>query len=262
RSGLPTLAESGDRSTRASGLVTPPVAAPAVSDPYVSAIVRLRSRDRAQVVPILRSDEALPAPLVAHVIPLLAWDPVANDAIFALRKVAEERVGELIDALLDPNQDFAVRRRLARVFGVCVSQRAADGLMLGLDDLRFEVRFYCGRSLASIYDKNPRIRIDAERIYAIVLREAAVGRSVWESRQLLAAWGSPEGPPFVGELVRDRAGQSLGHVFPLLSLVLRREPLQIAFHGLHLEDQNLRGTALEYLEGVLPPPIRERLWPF
>ncbi len=76
-----------------------------------------------------------------HVIPLLAWDPVAEHAMFALRKVAEEHVGQLADALIDPNQDFAVRRRLARVFSVCVSQRAADGLLLGLDDLRFDVRF-------------------------------------------------------------------------------------------------------------------------
>ena len=27
-------------------------------------------------------------------------------------------------------------------------------------------------------------------------------------------------------------------------------------------DMVLRGTALEYLEGVLPPDIRDRLWPF
>jgi hypothetical protein len=43
-------------------------------------------------------------------------------------------------------------------------------------------------------------------------------------------------------------------VFSLLSLVLPREPLQIAFRGLQSSDRQLRGTALEYLEGVLPAP--------
>jgi len=47
-----------------------------------------------------------------------------------------------------------------------------------------------------------------------------------------------------------------------LSLVLPRAPLQMAFRGLHTTDAHLQGTALEYLEGVLPPPIRQRLWPF
>jgi hypothetical protein len=47
-----------------------------------------------------------------------------------------------------------------------------------------------------------------------------------------------------------------------LSLVLPREPLQIALRGLHAGDENLRGTALEYLESVLPTTIRQPLWPF
>src|SRR5262249_37616163 len=62
--------------------------------------------------------------------------------------------------------------------------------------------------------------------------------------------------------VRDRAGQSLAHVFTLLSLVLPREPLLVAFRSLQSDDRQLRGTALEYLEGVLPGAIRQNLWPF
>ena len=33
-----------------------------------------------------------------------------------------------------------------------------------------------------------------------------------------------------------------------------------AFRSLHLDDRHLRGTALEYLEGILPEKTRERLW--
>jgi hypothetical protein len=235
---------------------------PGALDPEIEAILSLRSRDPERVVRVLRSEEGLSAALVPHVIPLLAWHPVAADAVFALRKVAEERIGLLIDALIDPNQDFTIRRRLARVFSVCVSQRAADGLMLGLDDQRFEVRFQCGHSLASLLEKNPRVVIDTERIFAVVMREAAVGRPVWESRRLLDELDVKDEVSFVDEFVRDRAGQSLAHVFTLLSTVLPREPLLISFRSLYTDDKNLQGTALEYLEGVLPPPIRERLWPF
>ena len=235
---------------------------PASLDPDLQAILQLRSRNVYQVSRVLRAEEGLSVVLVPHVIPLLAWHPVAADAVFALRKVAEERVGLLIDALIDPNQDFTVRRRLARVFSVCVSQRAADGLMLGLDDLRFEVRFQCGQSLAQLLEKNPRVTIDRDRIFAVVTREVAVGRPVWESRRLLDELDVQDDVSFVDEFVRDRAGQSLAHVFTLLSMVLPREPLMISFRSLYTDDQNLQGTALEYLEGVLPPPIRDRLWPF
>ena len=232
-----------------------------VNDPELREIVALRSRNRDAVLQVLRVEEGLPAALIPHVIPLLAWDPVAEDAVRALRKVAEERVGELVDALLDPNQPFASRRRLARVFSVCVSQRAVDGVLLGLEDLRFEVRFQCGRSLASILEKNPRIRIDKERVFDVVRREVAVGRPVWESHRLLDTVEA-DARSFVDEFLKDRAGQSLAHVFTLLSLVLPTAPLQIAYRGIHTDDPGLRGTALEYLEGVLPPDIRDRLWPF
>jgi hypothetical protein len=231
-------------------------------DADVQDILALRSRDRARVAEVLLRQHGLSAALVPHAIGLLAWDPVAEHAMFALRKVAEERVGELVDALLDPNQDFSVRRRLARVFSVCVSQRAASGLLFGLDDPRFDVRYQSARSLAAILEKNPRVQIDSDRIFDVVLREVTVGRPVWESRRLLDVSETTDSRSPVDEFVRQRAGDSLAHVFTLLSLVLPREPLQIAFRSLYADDRYLQGTALEYLESVLPGQIRQRLWPF
>jgi hypothetical protein len=240
----------------------PAPAVRAATDPELEKIAALRSRNRDRVLSVLRQDEELPASLIPHVISLLAWDPVATEAGRALRKIVEDHVGELIDALINPNQPFAVRRRLARVFSTCVSQRAADGLMLGLEDLRFEVRYQCGRSLAAILEKNARIRIDKERVFDAVRREMAVGRPVWESQRLLDEIDLEEQAPFVDEFLKDRAGQSLAHVFTLLSLVLPTQPLQIAYRGLHTNDPGLRGTALEYLDGVLPADIRTKLWPY
>jgi ATP:ADP antiporter, AAA family len=218
----------------------------------------LRRGSRERAIAVLSREDGLSASLVAHAIPLLAG-PLSDYAVFALRKVAEERVGQLTDALLDPGQDCEIRRQLARVLSVGVSQRAADALLTALDDDRFDVRFQCARSLAAIVGRNPRIRVDRDRVLEVVLRETAVGRPVWTSRRLLDGALKESS---VDEFVRDRAGASLAHVFRLLSLVLASQPLQIAFRSLHSEDKRLRGTALEYLEGVLPANIRERLWPF
>ena len=219
---------------------------------------RALRRGGEKAIAVLSREEGLSAGLVSHVIPLLSG-PLSDYAVFALRKVAEERVGQLTDVLIDPGQDITVRRQLARVLSVGVSQRAADALLLGLEDERFDVRFQSARSLTAIKARNPRIRIDRDRVLGVVLRETAVGKPVWTSRRLLD--GALNETP-LDEFVRDRASQSLAHVFTLLSLVLPSQPLQIAFRSLHSDDRRLRGTALEYLEGVLPANIRERLWPF
>ena len=232
------------------------------TDAELSRIATLRSYDRGRILALLRSEAPLPAALATHVIPLLAWDPIADEAIVALRRVADAQVGQLTDALVDQTQPFAVRRRLARVLSGCAAQRAVDGLVLGLDDSRFEVRFECARSLAAILEKNPTAGLDREHMLAVVRREVGVSRHVWESQQLLDQVEDRAASSLVDEFVRSRASRSLAHVFTLLSLVLPAEPLRIAFRGLHTDDRILRGTALEYLDATLPPDIRERLWAF
>jgi hypothetical protein len=147
------------------------------------------------------------------------------------------------------------------VFSVCSSQRAVDGVLLGLEDLRFEVRFQCARSLAAIADRNRRLRVDRERVFDCIRREIAVGRPVWESHRLLDAVEN-DNTSFVDEFLRDRGQQSLAHVFTLLSVVFPTGPLLIAYRALQLNLSHPRGTAFEYLEAILPPDISAGLLPF
>jgi hypothetical protein len=57
----------------------------------------------------------------------------------------------------------------------------------------------------------------------------------------------------------DRA---LDHVFTLLGLAFDADALELARRALSTNDQKLRGTALEYLEHVVPEPIRSGIWPY
>jgi HEAT repeat protein len=204
----------------------------------------------------------LPRALVAHVVPLLAWDAVARDAIAALRTAAPASVGTLADYLLDPDEDFAVRRRLPLVLAAHPSPRAVEALLAALEDQRFEVRYRSGRALARLVQLDPSLSIDGGRVRAAVLREAAVDRGVWESQRLLDQADDESWSPVADELIRDRASRSVEHVFTMLALILPRQPLRVAFRGLHTDDAQLRGTALEYLEATLPDDIRRALWPF
>jgi ATP:ADP antiporter, AAA family len=228
----------------------------------VQQIVALRSRDPERVRRVLQAHPPLPGVLIKDIVALLGWDAVSSAAIAALNRIAEEHVGELTDALLKAGTEPVMRRRLARVFSACNTQRAVDGLLFALDDARFEVRFQCARSLTTILARNPGLRVDRDRVLRLVMREATVSQSIWESRRNEALQDDSEQPFQIDALLKDRASRSLAHVFALLTLILPAEPLQVAFRGLHTTDRALRGTALEYLDGILPPPIRETLWPY
>jgi hypothetical protein len=202
----------------------------------------------------------LAADQIETAIELLAWDAVAPQVIQALSGVAHANLEILLRRLLDPEEDFAIRRRLVNVLADCRSVEAFEGLFGALNDRRFEVRYRAGRALSRMAGEIPGLQVDRDRVLRVVDREIGVGRGVWESRQLIDAL--EEGySPMETELLRDRADRSLEHLFTLLSLILPRETLRLAFHGLHTGDPYLRGTALEYLETVLPEPLWATLWP-
>lgn len=233
---------------------------PTRSEPLVDTIVALRSGDAQRVMAALASPHI--SPLIAgHVIVLLAWDEVYPRAQRVLRGLAPRIVGQLVDHLLDPHEEFAIRRRIPRVLRDAPSVRGVDGLIRALGDKRFEVRYQSGRALALIHRHHPDVVIPRTSIYDAVVREVAVDERVWRTQRLLDAVDD-EDDAWVDDYLRGRSNRCLEHVFTMLSLVLPSEPLRISFRGLHTQDATLRGTSLEYLESVLPERVRVRLWPF
>jgi len=223
-------------------------------------IIELNS-DSADVVRAALRSRRLSSGEIAAAIRLLARDDLSEDAVKALRTTAALTVGQLTDALLNPDEDFAVRRRIPRVLASCITQRAVDGLMLGLEDARFEVRFSCGRGLERICRADKTLSPHSEAVYSVTRKEIAAAQRLAEAPRVLDQYDDIEGAPST-----DASWAStdirLEHIFRLFSLCLPREPLHAAFRAMHTENAFLRGTALEYLESVLPSDIRLDLWRF
>ncbi|MFL5476178.1 MAG: hypothetical protein ACJ8A6_10850 [Gemmatimonadales bacterium] len=197
---------------------------------------------------------------VESIVELLAWDAVAPAAIASLRRAASSQTDLFVRRLLDPDEDFAIRRRLVNVLAGAPSPRAFEGLLQALNDRRFEVRYRAGRALSRMTGEIRNASVDRAYILGVVEKEIGVERGVWESRQLIDS-AEEERSPMEVEVLRNRVSRSLEHLFTLLSLILPRETLRLAFHALHTDDAYLRGTALEYLETVLPGSVWNKLQP-
>jgi hypothetical protein len=244
-------------------IATPPrpaVPPPRIEDPKLRAMADLRSGDRARVEAALKRLTQPDRSQIAHVIELLAWDDMVASARTVLERAASAHVGLLGDALLDPDTDFAIRRRIPRILGIVPTQRAVDALALGLDDARFEVRYQCGRAIDRLLRKGEGdIGINRLRMLAVVERELSLPPSVWQGLRLidgveLENEGDEDAAP------SEAAQRNLEHVFTLLGTVLPRDAVRVAFRGVQSNDPGLRGLAREYLEGVLPTSMSARLW--
>jgi len=160
-------------------------------------------------------------------------EALVGDLVPALRRAASHCTGQLVDALFDDRVDPVVRRRIPRVLASVTTQRAVDGLCAGLDCDRLDVRYRCAQALVRLR-KRGGTPIASDAMFRVAARE-------------------------IGGL--SGSGVRLAHVFAVLSLALDGEPIDLAFRALQGRDPTLRGTALEYLDHVLPPAIRGALWP-
>jgi ATP/ADP translocase len=225
-------------------------------DPIVLAILDLRSGSAERIRSCLA--KGLDTETAGHAIGLLSRHDVADEVIDALGPLAGKVAGQLADWLRDPETVFAIRRRIPRVLARADSPRGVQGLVDGLGDPRFEVRYQCAAALEKIRNRDERIPVDAATIHRTVIHELGLDAPERLSHSLL----DTDRTIRLDSLLADRIDLGLEHVFRLLGFVYEREPLEVALRALHTSDPQMRGTALEYLEGTLPAAIFEPLSPF
>jgi hypothetical protein len=229
-----------------------------MEDPTLQRLWDLRSGQRARVERALARAQRPDSLEVAQIVQLLAWDDLVGSARAVLERCAASHVGLLTDTLLDPDADFAIRRRVPRILGTLSDPRALEGLVSGLDDTRFEVRYQCSRAIRRLLSKYSAGAVDATRILAVVERELSVPPQVWHGHRLIDSVERDDDSVIEPDASQEQ--RNLEHVFSLLSTVLPPEPLRVALNGIRSTDPGLRGVAIEYLESVLPPTLWTRLW--
>lgn len=249
---IPSVPAPSRRATATSGAEESPAAS----------LERITHGDPTEVSTALDSADDWGTDHIEPLIRLLARDAFYRRAGRILVGLGAEAMGPLADMLGDPEADFVIRRRIPRILAEVDLARADDSLLDGLAGDRFEVRYRSGVALARRRKKNRAVaEIDVdERIWNAVRAEVSRDRPIWELQRLLG--DRPAQDDFVSDRLYGRGELSLEHTFRLLSLVLEPGPIRTAFHGIVLDDPKLKSISLEYLEQVLPPDIRERLWPF
>jgi HEAT repeat protein len=192
-----------------------------------------------------------PHPIVLHqLIEFLGDDRYAFLVMYHLRRVASARAGQIGDVLLNPWEPFSVRKRIPKVLAGSDSQRALDELLIALADSELLIRFRAAHAMSEIRANHPELHLRHERIWQLLEQELQVSREVWEQRRL-SKHANLLGDDSDG-LLEKPGDASLEYLFVLLGLVLPRQPVSMAFRALQTGDKHLRGTALEYLQTVLP----------
>ena len=205
-------------------------------------------------------DPSLSPHFASYVIELLGNDMHARAAYGALERMGPRIVGQLVDAMFWPETPTSIRRRVPRLLRKQNDPRAIQGLLHGLRDEEPDVRYRCGRALAELRKSNPGLELPRDQIMAAVELDMTSEEREWQHQRLRDEVAAEEQSE-IDALLESRNDRNLQHVFTLLSLALDGDAIVLSLRALSSQNENLRGTSLEYLHNVLPERVRDSLWP-
>lgn len=191
----------------------------------------LLGRERVALRALLGRSQLDPR-LCAFVVPHLGDDELVKSALGALRAMGPDVVGMLADVMLSSQQPLAVRRRVPHVLRALRGPRVASALTRALSADALEVRYRAALALLEVTRDERAFLPDSKDVFGLALKELERG-----------------------PLTREASD----HVFALLALGTTRGSLELVRQGLRTDDLKLRGTALEYLESLLPEAVRAPL---
>lgn len=182
-----------------------------------------------------------------------------DEAADALAQIGNAAVATLRRYLLDSGAPASIRRQIPGVLMRIGTPASEQSLMEGLLESDTTLRFRIIASLNKLRKQHPEMVIDTQAIEALLGAEI-VGH--YRSYQVLGALGDAlvDDNPVVGTLKRSME-QEVERIFRLMGLLFPGDDFHSAYFGLRSTNKRVRANALEFLDNVLRPQLRNVLVP-
>jgi AAA family ATP:ADP antiporter len=197
--------------------------------------------------------------LVPMVLERLGEPLVVPDAIEALASFGDNIVGTLRAYLGDPARPRSIRREIPELLFRIGSPAAQRALVDNLMERDTRIRFRIISALNKLIQQDAAREFD-RHVVSSVLHAEIVG--LYRTHQVLGALERHgAAPENAVSLLRDAMTQETERVFRLLKILYPAADMHSAYVGLQSQDPVVHDNALEFVETVLSPDLRERLVP-
>jgi len=206
----------------------------------------------------LQSWEALP-----QLVPRLADSRLRQEVREALIQYGDRIVVTLTDTLHDPEQSLRVRANIPKVLSQMNSQEAVNVLVRSLPRLDPFLGHRAIKALNKMRVSFPQLSFTDDAIdlaildelrdyyeFGIMLRSNEMQAS--ENRAVLR---------LLRQALQERLDQKLERVFRLLGLRYPPADIYSAYNGLRSQRSHLRASAIEFLDNLLLPNMKQLLFP-
>ena len=196
--------------------------------------------------------------LVPDLLDRLSHHELRAEAAKALGGFGDSIVGALRDHLGDTSVSIEARREIPGIMVRIGTPAAAQVLMENLLESDTTLRFRTISALNKLQRLHPEIETDTQMLETVLAAEI-LGH--YRSHQILDKLGTVEGEDPVARALTESMQQELERVFRLLGLLYPHLDVHSAHLGLQSKSIAVHDNALEFLDNVLKPQLREMLVP-
>jgi HEAT repeat protein len=197
--------------------------------------------------------------LVPDLLDRLSHRDLCIEAAKALEKFGDAIVGALRDHLGDSSVPIEARREIPGVLAKIGTPAGAQVLMENLLESDTTLRFRIISALNKLHNLHPDIKTDSQML-EMVLAAEILGH--YRSYQILDKFGGEDGGEDpVARALTESMQQELERIFRLVALLYPRLDVHSAYLGLQSKNVSVYDNALEFLDNVLKPQLREMLVP-
>lgn len=181
----------------------------------------------------------------------------ARDLLVGYGEATLEALGHF---LRDQGEYPAVRRNIPSAIARIHCPRAAELLLGALADPDRQLRFEAIAGLGTMRRRQPGLSLRREPVEALVLSECEKSAYYATLRQNCFGGHMPDRGRLLGRALGEKEVRSIDRIFRLLGLIFPWQDIVAAQWSIE-RGGPARARALEYLDNLLPGPLRKRILP-
>jgi AAA family ATP:ADP antiporter len=197
--------------------------------------------------------------LVPALLQRLADDDLVDDATEALAGFGDRIVPTLREHVGDPRTPIGIRRGIPGVLLRIGTASAEAGLSENLLDGDTVLRFRVLAALNRLRASNPSRPLDVQLVETVLAAEIMGHLRSYQLLGTLETRMDSREP--VAQALQESMTQEVERIFRLVKLLFPANDMHSAFVGLQSDNRMVHDNALEFVENVLKPQLRDLLVP-
>ncbi|MBJ96729.1 MULTISPECIES: Npt1/Npt2 family nucleotide transporter [Mesonia] len=198
-----------------------------------------------------------------------------EESIKALKNYGHAIIKELIFKLNFDHISSNSKQFIPEIIGGFGGQQAVDGLFKLLRNKDLVVRLEAARVLNKLKTSNTTLKFSKKSVVRLILQECKLYHKTLSAMQIqkqifiryedtltndkdLEEYSARNS---LIEILEKRLDHGLEQIFTLLGLRYQQKDIEIAYHGILSDKQDIRANAIEFLDNLLHPNLKEALLP-